>query len=69
MKISIDVFDSKSIDKAIKQLEDYKNDLNLKAQELCKRLAVGADLVRMSIGIEDLADIIEDLEQAFACIN
>ena len=26
---------------------------------------VGADLVRMSIGIEDLQDIIEDLEQAF----
>ena len=30
---------------------------------------VGADLVRMSIGIEDLEDIIEDLEQAFACIK
>ncbi|MBR6642975.1 MAG: PLP-dependent transferase, partial [Lachnospiraceae bacterium] len=30
---------------------------------------VGADLVRMSIGIEDLEDIIEDLEQAFNCIK
>ena len=30
---------------------------------------VGADLVRMSIGIEDIEDIIEDLEQAFACIK
>ena len=29
---------------------------------------VGADLVRMSIGIEDIEDIIEDLKQAFeAC--
>ena len=39
MKISIDVFDSKSIDKAIKQLEDYQKGLDRKAQELCKRLA------------------------------
>ena len=30
---------------------------------------VSADLVRMSIGIEDLEDIIEDLEQAFNCIK
>lgn len=30
---------------------------------------VSADLVRMSIGIEDVADIIEDLEQAFTCIQ
>ena len=30
---------------------------------------VSADLVRMSIGIEDLEDIIEDLEQAFKCIK
>ena len=28
---------------------------------------VGADLVRMSIGIEDIEDIIEDLKQAFEC--
>ena len=29
---------------------------------------VGPDLVRMSIGIEDMEDIIEDLKQAFeAC--
>lgn len=28
---------------------------------------VGADLVRMSIGIEDITDIIEDLKQAFEC--
>ena len=49
MKISIDVFDSKSIDKAIKQLEDYEKDLDRKAQELCKRLAdMGA--VNVSLG-------------------
>ncbi len=30
---------------------------------------VGADLVRMSIGIEDITDIIEDLKQAFECIE
>ena len=49
MKISIDVFDSKSIDKAIKQLEDYEKDLDRKAQELCSRLAdMGA--VNVSLG-------------------
>ena len=30
---------------------------------------VGADLVRMSIGIEDVDDIIEDLQQAFAVVE
>lgn len=39
MKIQIDVFDSKSIDDAIRQLEEYEKDLNRKAQMLCERLA------------------------------
>lgn len=39
MKISVNVFDPASIDKAIKQLEDYAESLDRKAQELCERLA------------------------------
>ena len=39
MKISIDVFDVRSIDRAIKQLEDYSKGLNEKAKRLCERLA------------------------------
>lgn len=39
MKISVDVFDVKSIDMAIQKLEAYEKDLNRKAEELCERLA------------------------------
>lgn len=39
MKNSIDVFDTKSIDRAIKNLEEYEKDLDRKAEELCERLA------------------------------
>lgn len=39
MKISIDVFDPDSIDKAIKQLNDYSKGLDQKARNLCQRLA------------------------------
>ena len=38
MKIKVSLSPS-SIDAAIKQLEDYRKDLDRKAQELCKRLA------------------------------
>ena len=38
MKIKVELSVA-SIDAAIKQIEQYKNDLNRKAQELCKRLA------------------------------
>lgn len=39
MKISVNVFDPSSIDKAIKQLEGYADSLDRKAKELCERLA------------------------------
>ena len=39
MKISINLFDPSSIDKAISQLENYSRDLDRKARELCERLA------------------------------
>ena len=38
MKIKVELSEA-SIDAAIKQLNDYKNSLNRKAQELCERLA------------------------------
>lgn len=40
MKISIDVFDSKSIDKAIKQLEDYSKSIEEKTKLLVDRLTM-----------------------------
>lgn len=39
MKISVNVFDPSSIDRAIAQLEEYSDSLDRKAQELCERLA------------------------------
>ena len=39
MKISINVLDPKSIDRAIQQLDEYAASLDRKAQELCERLA------------------------------
>lgn len=43
MNIHMDALDSKSIDRAIKQLQDYKKKLEEKAQEVAKRLAeIGA---------------------------
>jgi cystathionine beta-lyase/cystathionine gamma-synthase len=35
-------------------------------QSLKERMAPPPDLVRLSIGIEDVDDLIEDLERAFA---
>lgn len=43
MNIHMDALDSKSIDKAIKQLRDYQKKLDRKADEVAKRLAeIGA---------------------------
>lgn len=39
MKIQINALDPSSVDKAIKQLEEYAKDLDRKAQMLCERLA------------------------------
>lgn len=37
--IKMDLFDAKSLQNAIKQLEQYRDDLPRKAQQLCQRLA------------------------------
>lgn len=48
MKIVVDPLDVHSIDRAIKQLEDYQTDLGRKAKELCERLSMmGATNVSM----------------------
>ena len=39
MKVTIDVLDPKSIDKAIQQLNDYADGLDVKSKTLCERLA------------------------------
>lgn len=38
--ININLFDSKSIQNAIKQIEQYRDDLPRKCQEICRRLSV-----------------------------
>lgn len=51
MNIHIDAFDSKSVDRAIKQLQDYQKKLDEKAQEVAKRLAeIGYNTARVIIG-------------------
>lgn len=37
--IKIDLFDGKSLQRAIKQIESYRDDLPRKCQEICRRLA------------------------------
>ena len=37
--INIDLFDGKSLQQAIKQIESYRDDLPRKCQEICRRLA------------------------------
>lgn len=37
--IAVNLFDSKSIQNAIKQIEQYRNDLPRKCQEICRRLS------------------------------
>ena len=49
MKVVIDIFDEKSISRAISDLEGYKSDFKKKADELCMRLAsAGAVIASMS---------------------
>lgn len=38
-KIIVDIFNSKSINRAIKQIQRYRDDLPKKCEELCRRLA------------------------------
>lgn len=48
--IQVNIFDPKSIDKAIKKLNAYKLEVETKTRELAQRLIdLGADIVRMKI--------------------
>jgi hypothetical protein len=48
--IQVNIFDPKSIDKAIKELNAYKKEVETKTRELAQRLTdLGADIVRMKI--------------------
>jgi hypothetical protein len=48
--IQVNIFDPKSIDKAIKKLNAYKLEVETKTRELAQRLTdLGADIVRMKI--------------------
>lgn len=48
--ITVNIFDPKSVEKAIKQLNTYKKEVETKTRELAQRLTdLGADIVRMKI--------------------
>ena len=48
--IKVNILDPKSVEKAIKQLNDYKKEVETKTTELAQRLTtLGADIVRMKI--------------------
>ena len=48
--IKVNILDPKSVEKAIKQLDDYKREVETKTTELAQRLTtLGADIVRMKI--------------------
>ena len=54
MKITINPYDSKSIDKAIKQLQEYKKDFLAKEQIFIKRLAeIGVSVASTGFAVAD----------------
>lgn len=54
MKISINPLDGKSIDAAIKQIEQYKKDFLVKEQEFTRRLAeIGVRVARAGYAVAD----------------
>lgn len=69
-KITVNIFDPKSIDKAIKQLNDYKKEVETKTTELAQRLAtLGAEIVRMKIvelGVVDKGDLLSSVGGYFS---
>ena len=49
--ITVNLFDSKSIQNAIKQIEQYRDDLPRKCQEICRRLSeIGEQTALVAIG-------------------
>lgn len=76
MKISINALSEKSIDDAIKKLEDYSKSLDNKAEELCERLAnMGALYAEwnfdgvMYAGDIDYAITVERISENAYCIR
>lgn len=54
MKININLFDPKSIDNAIKEIERYRDNLHKACEEIARRLAeIGAEVVKQSYSITD----------------
>lgn len=54
MKITVDPFDKKSIDAAIKQIEQYKRDFLKKEQEFTRRLAeIGVRVAQAGFALAD----------------
>lgn len=54
MRIVIDPFDKKSIDKAIKMVNQYKKDFEVKEQEFVRRLAeIGVGVARSGFSLAD----------------
>lgn len=75
MNIKINVFDPASIDAAIEQLEEQKQDLKQKGRELCERLAeMGAVKVSLGFsrafytGLKDVSISVEPRGDGYAII-
>ncbi|MBQ8766537.1 MAG: HK97 gp10 family phage protein [Clostridia bacterium] len=64
--ISVNILDPKSVEKAIKQLDEYKKEVETKTRELAQRLTdLGAEVVRMKIvemGAVDSGELLSSVE-------
>ena len=68
MKIVIDPFDIKSINQAIKQIDEYQREFELKEQEFVRRLAeIGVSVARTGFELADYdgeKDVVVSMNQA-----
>ena len=68
--IQVNIFDPKSVEKAIKELNAYKKEVETKTRELAQRLTdLGADIVRMKIvemGAYYSGDLLSGVEGYFS---
>lgn len=68
MKIVVDPFDIKSINRAIKQLNEYQRDFELKEQEFVRRLAeIGVSVASTGFALADYdgeKDVVVSMNQA-----
>ena len=67
MKITVNPFDKKSVEDAIKLVEKYKTDFELKEQEFCRRLAeIGVRVAQSGFSIADydgVNDVVVSMEK------